>query len=77
MTQENPIEQFTKLLKKHDWYYSQSDSPSVWDSGNAEAIKIKQMRDELDLTHDGMGTKLFNSFNPFLAALRINISKHD
>ena len=77
MIQENPIEQFTQLLKKHDWYYSQSDSPSKWESGSDEAIEIKKMREELDITHDGMGTKLFNSFNPFLAALRINISKHD
>jgi hypothetical protein len=75
MIQDNQIEVFTDLLKKHDWYYSQSDSPSVWENGNAQAIKIKQLRDELDLTHDGIGTKLFNSFNPFLAALRINIGK--
>jgi len=77
MIQDNQIEQFTELLKKHDWYYSQSDSPSVWENGNAQAIKIKQLRDELDFTHDGKGTELFNRFNPFLAALRINIGKND
>lgn len=37
------FEDYKKRLNKHDWYYSMSDDPRVYESGLAEESKLKML----------------------------------
>lgn len=36
-------EEYIELLKKHDWYYSASDDPRVYDIGHNERSRLKNL----------------------------------
>jgi hypothetical protein len=40
-SESTPLEQYTTLLKKHDWYYQMSDDDRVYQSGLKEKNAIK------------------------------------
>lgn len=61
----NKVELFIKLLKEHDWYYSQSDDQRIWEAGNKQYLTITKLRDEIDLSHNGLGTILYKEASPF------------
>lgn len=61
----NKVELFIKLLKEHDWYYSQSDDQRIWEAGNKQYLTITKLRDEIDLSHNGLGMLLYKEASPF------------
>jgi hypothetical protein len=42
------LDQFSKMLAKHDWYYQYADDHSYWSAGQAQADKISDMRRQLE-----------------------------
>lgn len=42
------MNEYTQLLKTHDWYYMYSDDHSVYKRGWEKAQKIQELQPELD-----------------------------
>lgn len=65
----NKVEQFAKALKEHDWYYNQSDDHRWYEQGLEQHNIIVKLRSEIDLSHNGLGTVLYNEASPFYPPL--------
>ena len=53
------IEEYTELLKKHDWYYDYSDDHSVYERGYRQRNKLHQLAEEIDRDYE-----LYNQYAP-------------
>lgn len=63
--QNNKVEQLSKLLKEHDWYYNQSDDSRIWEEGQKKHDEIIKLREEINLSHNGLGNVLYKQASPF------------
>ena len=53
-------------LKNHDWFYTMSDSQSVYQKGRAESNEISYLMNIAIIAGDGEeACELFNRHNPF------------
>ena len=55
-------EQYERALQTHDWYYYMSDDQKYYHRGQAEAAKIKQLKERLSLIDAGKVEALYKKY---------------
>ena len=63
--ENNKVDQYSKLLKDHDWYYNQSDDHRWYEQGSLQHKEIMKLRQEINISHNGLGDVLYKQASPF------------
>ena len=57
---------YIKALSAFDYYYQYSDDHRVWTRGDRQATSIRDMKDQLNARHDGLGDNIWEDYVSYM-----------